>query len=990
MADEKYSIDDILNEVGSTRNKGVKRRSADESVTEIIDGGDEIDRLIKSGRQKKRKPDISVTEVIDSIAVKNGKQRPLVKSAKQRTDEEVARRLAADISRAADNKRPVVIDDEDDVVKYAARQRTDREIRERIAKDVANAADLKRYHELTRRGDLNEDEDDVTPYAPQSGDDDIVLHDASTFVPSDTMEMRRQKKINEFQIGFDGVAEDTHEDELFTSLNPMDSKEKPAEQPLNANEAKESEETPEDTDTLAVSGNELKALGREEHIKEYTPSVSRKREEPRFENEPARQTPFTGELHVGESIIDALNKKINEQSSDFDAVTPDINVSISGKNEPDFQEENDDLEKIKQVNELAQKKKRKISEFILDGRDDTEENERVSDNDEEFFEEFDDEDEEIPVDLNDENVIRDRLVRASKGLLGRLIILAVLLLGTLFVEAVGIFQWRIGRLATMISFRYAPDTYLYISLGIAILSFTVCSSVVSNGFMRLIKLRPDGDTLCALAHGGAIAAMLPYFIGKTYTQLGFSHIYLAVSLAAMICNTVSKLLTVKTAQNNFAFIFGRDSKYFIDLPEGNGAEQLAKGAVEGLPAIASIRKSEMLCDFIISTYCEDSSDRTSRKITPIAIVVALTGGIIAFFNCKSSLPGSSASWAATVSSAILAVSAAFSSSMTVTLPLYLASRKAKARGTAILGYAAAEDMSETNAVLVNAKMLFPADTVKIVNICGYDTPKTRGEGKINIDEAIIYAASLAVASDSVMADALFHILNYKKELLKPVSGCVYENNLGVMGWIDRRRVLLGTRSHMKAHEITVPNTKKEAAANKDNDEVIYLAVGGEVCLLFFVKPTANPIVRRSVRELAFRDISLVVKTVDGMMTAPVIARVFGIDESRVRVLPYELHGTFDENTRFVSSASAAVSSDGSFASLSNAVTASRAIRDRANLGNILQFVGVVLGCIAAIVFTLASNEDTLRKFNLFNSFYILLYSIVWGALTLGAQFFRRT
>lgn len=1013
MADEKYSIDDILNEVGSNqssnRNKGVKRRSADESVTEIIDGGDEIDRLIKSGRQKgKRKPDISVTEVIDSIAVKNaaknGVQRPPVKSAKQRTDEEVRRRLAADISRASDNRRPVAADD-DDVVEYAARQRTDSEVRERIARDISNAADVKRYHELTRRDVTDfEEEDDVTPYNPQGGDDDIVLHDAATFVPSDTMEMRRRNRINEFGNAINIVSEEqsdpeTSEDELFTSLNPMDAPDKTSELPAisKENELKKSpkaqkypefEETPEDTDTLAVSGNDLKALGREEHIKEYTPSVSRKREEPE-ERAPERQTPFTGELHVGESIIDALNKKINEQSSDFDAVTPEINVPISGKNAPEYQEENDDLEKIKQVNELAQKKKRKISEFILDGRDDTEENERVSDEDE-LFEEFDDEDEETPVDLNDENVIRDRLARASKGLWGRLIILGVLLLGTLFLEAVSIFQWKIGRIATMISFRYAPDTYLYINIGIAILSFAVCSSVVSNGFTRLIKLRPDGDTLCALAHVGAIAAMLPYFIGKTYTQLGFSHMFLAVSLGAIVCNTVSKLLTVKTAQKNFAFVFGRDNKYFIDRPEGGGAEQLAKGAVEGLPAIASIRKTEMLCDFIVSTYCEDSSDRTSRKITPIALGAALVGGIIAFFNCKAAYTGSAASWAATAASAILAVSAAFSSSMTVTLPMYLASRKAKARGAAILGYTAAEEMSETNAVLVNAKMLFPAETVKIVNICGYDTPKTRGEGKINIDEAIIYAASLAVASDSVMADALFHILNYKKELLKNVSGCVYENNLGVMGWIDRRRVLLGTRAHMKAHEITVPNTKKEAAANKDNDEVIYLAVGGEVCLLFFVKPTAHPVVRRSVRELAFRNISLVVKTVDGMITAPIIARVFGIDESRVKVLPYELHGTFDENTKFVSSASAAISSDGSFASLSNAVTASRAIRERANLGNILQFVGVVIACIAMIVFAIASNEDTLRKFNMFNTFWILLYSTVWGALTLGAQFFRRT
>ncbi|MDE6727755.1 MAG: hypothetical protein K2J80_07425 [Oscillospiraceae bacterium] len=980
MADDKYSIDDILKEIDSSRGTGSKKGSFNGSVTDILGESDEIDKLIKAGRQQ-RKPDISVTEVIDSV----GRQRTPVKSAKQRTDREVEARIASDVSKAADKRRAVIPDD-DDVVEYAARQRTESEFEARVARDISNAADMKRWEELSGSYDDDED-DDVKSYSPENdgsyydnGNDEIELHDANTFTPSDTMQMRRMNKINEIQnamLKFDSEAETP--DEILDSLNPMESREKAAEQ-LRGNE---------DTDTLAVSGNELKSLGKgEERIKEYTPSVSRKREHPDAENaSAARQSPFTGELHVGESIIDALNKKINEESAEF-SVPIKQNISVPGLEEP---EDDGELDKIKQADELARKKKRKLSEFILDGRDDTEETDKVEDRAWENYEKLEDEeDDEAPIDLNDENVIRDRLLRASKGLWGRLIILAVLFAAAVFIGAVNIFRIDIGRLGNMLSYRSSPENYLYAHLVIGIFSFTACSSVVSNGFSRLIKLRPDGDTLCALAHTGAIVAIIPYLASQDYIQRGFSHVYLAVSLAALIFNTVSKLLTVKTAQKNFDFVFGGETKHFIERCSGNGAEQLAKGAVDGLPAVASIRKTEMLCDFIVSTYCEDSSDRTSRKIAPIAIAAAIIGGVIAYFTCKATIVKNYASWAATASSAILAVSAAFSSSMTVTLPMYLASRKAKTRGVAVLGYEAAEEMSETNAVLANAKMLFPADTIKIVNICGYDTPKTRGEGKINIDEAIIYAASLAVAADSVMSDALFHILNYKRELLKPVSGCVYENNLGVMGWIDRRRVLLGTRAHMKAHEITVPNTKKEAAANTNNDEVIYLAVGGEVCLLFFVKPTADPIIRRSVRELAFRNISIVVKTVDGMISAPVIAKVFGIDEDNVKILPFELHETFDENTKFISSGSAAVSSDGSFPSLSNAVNASRAIRDKAAIGNILQFVGVILGFIIAIIFTLVTNEEALWKFNAFNVFNVLLYSTVWGALTLGIQFFRRT
>lgn len=991
MSDEKYSIDDILKEIDNSRDKGKSRGTFDGSVTDILGEGDEIGRLIKSGKQQKKPRDMSVTEVINTIP--SGRQREPVKSARQLTEKETETRIARDVSKAADVKRYTPQKPAAPREALSAKQLTEKETEARIARDIANAADMKRYEELTSR---NDDDEDVKQYAPENraseDSQEIELHDAATFVPSDTMEMRRMQKINEIKdamLKFDSEAETP--DEMLDSLNPMESRAKAAEQ-LKAEE---------DTDTLAVSGNELKSLGKgEERIKEYTPSASRRREPPAEDTPaPARQKPFTGELHVGESIMDALNKKINEQSSDFTLAkelnlphppSPDDTNGANASEEQQEEEQNEELEKIRQANELAQKKKRRLAEFILDGRDDTAENETVDEERASEGEIIEDEEEEAAIDLNDEEVIRDRLARASKGLWGRLIILAVLFAATLFIAFVNIFRINIGRLGNMISYTGSPENYLYAHLAIGILSFAACSSVVSNGFARLLKGRPDGDTLCALSHMGALIATIPYLMAGEYIQRGFSQVYLALSLGSMIFNTISKILTVKTAQTNFAFVFGNGgAKHFIERCEGNGAEQLAKGSVEGMPAVVSVRKTEMLCDFIISTYCEDSSDRTSRKIAPAALIAAVIGGVIAYFTCSATIMKNHPSWAATVSSLILAVSASFSSSLTVTLPMYLAARRAAKRGSAILGYEAAEEMSETNAVLTDAKMLFPADSIKIVNICGYDTPKTRGEGKINIDEAIIYAASLAVASDSVMSDALFHILNFKKELLKPVSGCVYENNLGVMGWIDRRRVLLGTRAHMKAHEITVPNTKKESAANKNNDEVIYLAVGGEVCLLFFVRPAATPEIARSVRALAARDVSVVIKTVDGMVTAPVIARTFGIDEAKVRILPYELHETFDEHTKFVSNGSAAVTSDGRFSSLAETVCVSRVIRGRAAIGNIMQMIGVALGIIVTIVFTLLTNEEQLIKFNMFNLLYVLLFNTAWGLLTLAVPFIKR-
>lgn len=1015
MSDDKYSIDDILKEVDTLRTSDDDRSksSFDGSVTDII-GGNEIDRAIRTGSQRKRserdeKPDISVTAVINSISAKNKKDRSSPLTARQRTEEEFEERVADDIAGAMDRKKDKKLPKEE--TGLAARQRTEEEVSERIAKEISEAADIKIWERL-RDDDDEMDEEGVRTYTPTSAEnedgeydedsDEIVFQEPGSLVTTDTMQLRKQRKIEEINKALLKVDSETEPpDDMLSSLNPMESRAKAAEQLKG--------DVDENTDTLAVGGNDLKRIASrgDEKIKEYRPAAARKREPENkaddilFSAAGVQRAAFPGGLHVGESIVDALNKKIKEEKeneepaeteSTDDTQSGKINIIASAPEEEPEPEETP-ADKIKQANELAQKKKRKIASFILeDMGGDTEELERsraYDDNDEDE----DEDDIEEPVDLDDENVIRDRLSRAAKGLASRFFILLLLFAATLFIAIANKFNLKLGGLSNFIIYRLSSENYLYTHLTIGILSFAACSSVISNGLSRLIKLRPDGDTLCALAHVTAIAAMVPYLIAGAFIQRGFSQVYLSVSLLALIFNTLSKLFTVKTAQKNFAFTSAEDkAKFFVAICEGDGAEQLAKGAVTGIPFIASMRKTEILCDFILSTYCEDISDRVSRKIALATIPAAVIGGVVAYFTLGNAIVLNNVSWAVTVCSAIFALGASFSGSMVVTLPMLLAAGDSRMRGSVILGYNAVEDLSETNAVLTEAKTIFPPSSIKINNICGYDKPKNRCEGKISIDEAIIYAASLAVASDSVLADAFFNMLNYKQELLKPVSGCIYENNLGVMGWIDRRRVLLGNRQHMKSHEITVPNNKKEAAANVNNDEVIYLAVGGEVCLLFFVQLSADPVIKSSVQNLAYNDVSLIIKTVDGMITSSAITELFEIDADNVKILPFEAHETFNENTKFVSSGSAAVSCDGSFTAFADTITTARNIRARSMIGCIVQTAGVAFGILLAIIFMLFS-EIVERKANLpmgmFNVFNILIYNLACAALTLGIPFIKR-
>lgn len=1000
---DNYSIDDILAEIDRKRGGGSK---STESVTEII----------------------SEAELHSAMNSTSHTRMPSAEESEPVSGDEEARERAESIRRAAEANR-----------RKAENKRREREERQqeqrRLEQERAEQEQRMQFSEPEKPAEpehsgytselsspteaaklfgepeeppkpervVQPESEYVQPYVKpkvSGGDDDIVFHTKSDLVTSETMQMKKLQRINEINralLEADRAAEEP--EELLDSLNPMESREKAVDGLKNS-----AEPQGDIGDTLAVSGNDLKRMssGETEHVKEYSPVTSRRKgskaDEVLFTPGAQKKSDAAGEKdRSSEALVASLNKKLREQREKDRA--EERTVTITDLSDPrnlppralniDYDNKvidtsilpkTDPVAAVREAEALAERKKRKIANFMLADIDDEVEDAEEKEAEDDDYDDEDDEDEII--DLDDENVITERLARAGKGLAGRLTILALL---TAAAAIAAVFYFFKIDSIPILSELIKPDIFLYANLTIGILSFGACSSVITNGFSRLFKGKPDGDTLCAFAHLGALGAIVMYLAETNYLAMNRSFCYLLVSMLALCFNTVSKLCTVHAAKNNFRFISGDTDKYFVECTDGEDAERLARGAGHGIPVIASMRKTEMLCDFIISTYCEDVSDRISRVLTPIMIGVSLAAGALGFFTETGVTSNIMNQWsfAATVFSAVLCVGASFTGALVVMLPMLSASRKTNERRAAILGYSAVEDFSSVNSVLVEAKTLFPAGSVSIRNIWDYNKNGKNGSQRVTIDEAIIYAASLAVSSDSILADPLFNMLNYKPALLKKVSNCVYESGLGVSGWIGSRRVLLGSRDHMKSHGITVPDSKKETALNKKNDEVIYLAVAGEVCMLFFVTLTANPQVKHQVQKLARNDVSLVVKTVDGALTEGVISELFDIYADNVRILPAEAHDTFDEHTKYAGKGSAAVSCDGTFSSLASAINGAKALSERIRLGCIMEIFGIALGVLLVFIFAI------FRNYSLLNGFWIAGYNIVWLLLTMLVQSFRR-
>ena len=981
---DKYSIDDILAEVDHKRGDTPK---STESVTEII--GDELKGYVHSStRMPEEKPEEELSEEEESLRRAESIRRAAEENEQRRArltrkkEEEAKRREKEAKLRAEKEKR------EEQNAQFSA----DHE------KHSGYTSELSSPDEASKRfaQEVQPEDEHVRPFVKPTvtgaADDDIIFHTRSDLVTTETQQLRKMKRIEEINralLAADKAAEEP--DELMDSLNPMESREKAVD------ELKNSAEQPDELgDTLAVSGNDLKKMssGETEHVREYSPVTSRKKHPSKADEvlfTPGSQKKSEKDSRGSEALVASLNQKLKEQRekniaeertltlSDIEsekAVPPrSLNIDYDNKIiDTSILPKSDPVQAVREAEALAARKKRRVSNFMLQDIDD-----EIDENEEEPEDDDEDEEDEI-IDLDDENVIVDRLGKAGKGLAGRL---AILLLLTAAAAVAAIFYFFKIDSVPILNELIKPDIFLYTNLTIGILSFGACSSVITNGFSRLIKGKPDGDTLCSIAHIGALLAIIMYLAETNYLAMNRSFSYLLVSMIALCFNTVSKLCTVSAAKNNFRFISGDSEKYFVEYTDGEDAEQLARGAVDGFPVVASMRKTEMLCDFIISTYCEDASDRLSRVLTPVTLGLSVVGGALGFFvESGNTNIMNQWSFAATVFSAVLCMGATFTGALIVMLPMLSASRKTGQRRAAILGCSAVEDFSDVNSVLVEAKTLFPTGSVAVRNMY-YNKNGSNGSPAITLDEAIIYGASLAVASDSILADPMFNMLNYQQALLKKVSNCVYESGLGVSGWIGSRRLLMGTREHMKSHGIAVPDTKKVSGLNQNGDEVVYLSVAGEVCMLFFVSLSANPQVREQVRRLARNGVSLLIKTVDGALSEGVVSELFDIDPDDVRILPAETHDLFDEHTKYAGKGSAAVSCDGTFSSLASAISGAKALNERIKMGCIMEIFGVALGVLLVFIFALFKNYAFL------NSFWIAAYNVAWLILTIIVQSLRR-
>lgn len=515
-------------------------------------------------------------------------------------------------------------------------------------------------------------------------------------------------------------------------------------------------------------------------------------------------------------------------------------------------------------------------------------------------------------------------------------------------------------LPSFIPYYLLTQPYLILELIFLIIAGAFSWPVLYNGVRGLVRLHANSDSAAAIAAVAAAVQTVLLLFSTDQLESAAVHLYAPLAVLALFLNTLGKLSMVGRIARNFHFVAAPDRKMAVHLlHDHNTALQMARGCVADTPVIAYQARAGFLRNFLRVSYLPDPIEQNAPVAAPIGIVCSLILCVATLLLSHDALA------ALTAFTASCCVCTPMMGQLCVNLPLSQASRIVSRHGAMISGYEALDRFSDVNAILIDAKELFPKTNVKISGV--------RTFGDQRVDEAILEAAALLSETGGTLGEIFDDVIQSRRDLLPKVDSATYEDGKGISGWVSGHRVLIGNRALLEEHHITPPSRDFEKKNLVDDKQILYLASGGQLVAMFPLTYKTDR--RRTVELCRLEDngVSFLVRTCDPNITPELIARCFQLDKGSINVLPTRLGDVYvraGENTK--APATAWMATKGRPTALMRLLTVCIRQRGNISLAVALQYVAVILG------FTLVAFLSCFSGLPKLSTLFLLLYELFWG------------
>ena len=618
------------------------------------------------------------------------------------------------------------------------------------------------------------------------------------------------------------------------------------------------------------------------------------------------------------------------------------------------------------LTQLKASRSQKVRDFKLEGSEDDEPEEEV------YIEE-DSEPSDVIDDfhsLNDAPSIANHIEMQKNNLIVRLLVLIACFAVTVYAAVANDYAMPVLKNLTLIDKRLHPDTFLFINTIIGVLAGIVCSQTISSGLSKLFALKADCDSLSALA---LLSSVITSCVSIAYTNVirgSFACVYVPVAIGALVFNTIGKLLIITRTQRSFNNISGESDHYalFMMKEDNERAVNFTRGAISDLPNLAGMRKTEVITNFLKTSYSSDSTDSFCKRMTPFIVGSGALIGVIAGLMARVE-HGSLGALCIGLSafSAVCAACACFPMMLVVNMPMNDLSKKCAQNQGAVIGFDSIDEFSGTNSVLCDAAQLFPAGSIKLMNIKSFFNT--------SMDEAILQAASLTHQSGSILDNMFYEIICGKTEMLDHVESYLYEDSMGLCGWINNKRVLLGNRDLMINHSIEgLPSAVKEQEYTKNNRIAVYLSISGQLSAMFIIELVPAYQIADTLKALEKKNVSVMLRSVDSMLSVNTLCDLFDVSPSLFRLIPFRYHSDYNETVDFTPSTDATLACTGRFPVFAQLILGVKNLRTVISVGLASQVAEILIGILMVLFMVLIKDMSNLSVT------FILMYNLIFTAV----------
>ncbi len=411
----------------------------------------------------------------------------------------------------------------------------------------------------------------------------------------------------------------------------------------------------------------------------------------------------------------------------------------------------------------------------------------------------------------------------------------------------------------------------------------IVDSVLILGVMMVLNralLQDAWEDFRAGNWSGDFAVLLSCTVAVVHTVVQLFHVDTVISNgllpalagAGLTLAAMGKQLQLRRLCGNFAFVGKEEDKYVAHRVEDEAAAlEIGHSAVAvGQPELAYFTSVPFLHRFLDRSYARRAETPLLKMYIPAVALVAALIAVVYGFAAKQP-------WQAVYLFALnlcIALPVALPFSFAATF--WKASRYALNNGAMVLGRDEADTFGNLNAVCVDAADLFSEDAVLLAGIKTFAGTR--------IDEAILDAAAVVIAAGGPLEGVFRRVIQDKVDLLQEVDTLVYEQEMGLSGWVGGRRVLVGNRRLLENHGVDVPSRDYEMRYTRAGRKLVYLSTAGQLSAMFVVSYTADASTKRALRALCREDVTLLVRTCDQNVTEELICETFDLPSYYVEIL----------------------------------------------------------------------------------------------------------